>query len=135
VLALHDIANELRSKKLGGLFLQLDFEKAYDRVDCDFLREMLHQEGFSPTVVHRLMQLVSGGQTAVNINGEIGPFLCNARGVRQGDQLSPILFNFMVDAPAAMLSRAKEAAHVLGVVRHLIPGAGESLTCNTQMIL
>jgi hypothetical protein len=31
------------------------------------------------------MQLVQGGQTAININGEIGPFFRNARGVRQGE--------------------------------------------------
>jgi hypothetical protein len=32
VLALHEIVHELKVKKLGGLFLKLDFEKAYDRV-------------------------------------------------------------------------------------------------------
>ncbi|KAK1665860.1 hypothetical protein QYE76_054019 [Lolium multiflorum] len=68
------------------------------------------------------MQLVSGGQTAVNVNGEIGHFFRNARGVRQGDPLSPILFDFMVDALAAMLARAKEAGHIRGLVSHLIPG-------------
>jgi hypothetical protein len=62
VLALHEIAHELRTKRLGGLFLKLDFEKAYDRVDWDFLREVLHQKGFSATMVHRLMQLVSGAK-------------------------------------------------------------------------
>jgi hypothetical protein len=74
VLALHEIAHELRSKKLGGLLLKLDFEKAYDRVNWDFLREILVCKGFSPMMVHRLMQLFRGGQTAVNVNGEIGPF-------------------------------------------------------------
>jgi hypothetical protein len=33
VLALHEIVHELREKRLGGLFLKLDFEKAYDRVN------------------------------------------------------------------------------------------------------
>jgi hypothetical protein len=32
VLALHEIAHELRMKKLRGLLLKLDFGKAYDRV-------------------------------------------------------------------------------------------------------
>jgi hypothetical protein len=69
-----------------------------------------------------LMQLVRGGRTAINVNGEIGPFFRNARGVRQGDPLSPILFDFMVDALAAMLARANEAGHIRWVVPHLIPG-------------
>jgi hypothetical protein len=68
------------------------------------------------------MQLVVGGKTAININGEIGPYFRNARGVRQGDPLSPVLFDFMVDALAAMLARANEAGHIQGLVSHLIPG-------------
>jgi hypothetical protein len=104
------------------LILKLDFEKAYDRVNWEFLREVLFRKGFSPMMVHRLMQLVQGGQTAINVNGKIGPFFRNARGVRQGDPLSPILFDFMVDGLAAILSRARKAGHIRGVVPHLIPG-------------
>jgi hypothetical protein len=122
VLALHEITHEIRAKKLQGLVLKLDFEKAYDRVNWDFLREVLIRKGFLAMLVHWLMQLVQGGQTAINVNGEIGPFFRNARGVRQGDPLSPILFDFLVDALAAILSRACQAGHIRGVVPHLIPG-------------
>jgi hypothetical protein len=41
--------------------------------------------------------------------------------VRQGDPLSPILFDFVVGALAAMLSKANDAGHIQGVVPHLIP--------------
>jgi hypothetical protein len=108
--------------KQEGLLLKLDFEKAYDRVSWDFLQEILLRKGFSARVVHRLMQLVKGGQTAINVNGEIGPYFRNARGVRQGDPLSPILFDFIVDGLAAILARANLAGHIEGVVPHLIPG-------------
>jgi hypothetical protein len=71
--------HELRVKRLGGLLLKLDFEKAYNRVNWYFPQEVLLRKGFSAMVVHRLMQLVRGGQTAINVNGEVGPFFRNAR--------------------------------------------------------
>jgi hypothetical protein len=68
------------------------------------------------------MQLVTGAQTAIAINGEIGPFFRNKRGVRQGDPISPLLFNFMADALSAMIDAASRAGHIKGVVSHLIQG-------------
>jgi hypothetical protein len=103
-LALHEIAQELHVGKQEGLLLKLDFEKAYDRVSWDFLQEILLRKGFSARVVHLLMKLVKGGQNAINVNGEIGPYFCNARGVRQDDPFSSILFDFIVDGLAAILA-------------------------------
>ena len=68
------------------------------------------------------MQLVTGGQTAISINGEVGPYFRNKRGVRQGDPSSPLLFNFMADSLARMLDLASAAGHIHGVVPHLIEG-------------
>jgi hypothetical protein len=121
-LALHEIIHELKSKKMQVVLLKLDFAKAYDRVNWDFLKEVLLRKGFNPGFVHRMMQLVCGGQTAISINGEVGPYFCNKRGVRQGDPISPLLFDFMADALDAILVRAREAGHIRGVVSHLIPG-------------
>ncbi|XP_051229193.1 uncharacterized protein [Lolium perenne] len=108
--------------KLGGILLKLDFEKAYDRVNWDFLAEVLRGKGFEEGYIHRISQLVAGGQTAISINGVIGPFFRNKRGVRQGDPLSPLLFNFIGEALSAILSAAGRAGHIHGVVPHLIPG-------------
>jgi hypothetical protein len=84
---LHEIIHELKSKKLSAILLKLDFEKAYDRVNWQFLQEVLLKKGFEPAYVHRIMQLVRGGQTAISINGEVGPYFRNKRGVRQGDPM------------------------------------------------
>jgi hypothetical protein len=61
IVSLQEIIHETKSKKLTGVFLKLDFEKVYDRVDWKFLREALLWKGFDPGWVHRVMSLVSGG--------------------------------------------------------------------------
>jgi hypothetical protein len=91
-------------------------------VNWNFLAEVLRGKGFEEGYIHRVSQLVAGGQTAISINGVIGPFFRNKRGVRQGDPLSPLLFNFIGEALSAILSAAGRAGHIHGVVPHLFPG-------------
>jgi hypothetical protein len=63
-----------------------------------------------------------GEQTPINVNCESGPYFQNARGVRKGDPLSSILFDFMADGLATLLAKANESGHIRGVFSHLIPG-------------
>jgi hypothetical protein len=131
-LSLHEVIHELKTKNLSAIPLKLDFEKAYDRVSWSFLREVLRQKGFESGYIHRNMQLVEGGQTAIAINGEVGPFFRNKSGVRQGNPISPLLFDFIVDALARILEKAANAGHIQRVVPHLILGG--LLICGMLMI-
>ncbi|KAK1616897.1 hypothetical protein QYE76_022414 [Lolium multiflorum] len=67
-LALMEIIHDIRVRRHSGVLLKLDFEKAYDRVNWDFLGEVLRCKGFEEGYIHRILQLVSGGQTAISIN-------------------------------------------------------------------
>jgi hypothetical protein len=52
--------------------------------------------------------------------GKLAPILEIRGGVRQGDPISPLLFDFVVHGLALILDKANQAGHVSGVVPHLI---------------
>lgn len=43
---LHEIMHELKKKKMSGVILKIDFEKAYDNIRWDFVEEVLIKKGF-----------------------------------------------------------------------------------------
>jgi hypothetical protein len=71
---------------------------------------------FSLRWVEWVMQAVQGGKVSINVNGEQGGSF------RQGDPLSPLLFNLVVDTLGAMFEAAKEKGRIVGLVPHLIEG-------------
>jgi hypothetical protein len=81
-LALHEILDELHVYHQPAIILKLNFEKAYDRVNWAFLCTVLTQKGYESGNIHWLMHLVSSSQISICINGEVGPFFRNKRGVR-----------------------------------------------------
>lgn len=64
--------------------------------------------------------VVEGGTVIVRINNQTGKYIRSAKGVRQGDPLSPILFNFVADSLARMMDKALENGALTGLDSHLI---------------
>ena len=120
VVILQEVLHDLKSGKQEGIILKLDFEKAYDRVSWSFLEEVLIKKGFSERWVSWMLKVVKGGRVAVNLNGERGQFFRSFKGLRQGDPLSPLLFNLVGDAFSAMLNLACRQGELEGLVPHLI---------------
>ena len=77
-------------------------------------------KGFSPKWISWVKSFISGGSVAVNVNNDIGHFFQTRKGLRQGDPLSPILFNIVADMLSILIKRAKTQGQVGGVVPHLI---------------
>jgi len=122
VVILHEKVHELHRKKQSGVILKIDFEKAYDKVHWDFLLQTLRMKEFSSKWIEWVKSFISGGSVAINVNDEVGPFFQTKKGLRQGDPLSPILFNVVADMLAIIIKRAKADDQVGGVVPHLVDG-------------
>jgi len=110
----------MHRKKLDGMILKLDFEKAYDKVKWSFLQQTLIMKGFSPVWCRWIDQIVRGGSVNIKVNDDVGHFFQTKKGVRQGDPLSPILFNLVADMLATLIFWAKPNRQINGIVPHLV---------------
>jgi hypothetical protein len=59
-IILHETIHEMRRNKLDSVILNLDFEKAYDKVNWSFLQQMLRMKGFPQYGVNGLTKLCEG---------------------------------------------------------------------------
>jgi hypothetical protein len=102
VVVAHELVHSLHKKKDPGLIIKLDYEKAYDRISWDFLFEVLSSRGFSERWVNWIKCLMKGGSVGVILNGEESSYFKPGKGLRQGDPISPLLFNLVGDVLTKM---------------------------------
>ena len=97
----------IRRKKRSnsGMALLLDMEKAYDRVNFDYLFACLTSFGFPPSWIALLQSIYGVGSSRLLLNGHQSAEIPIGRGVRQGCPLSPLLFSIAIE-PLANLVRS-----------------------------
>ena len=84
--------------------LLLDFEKAYDKVDWDFLEALLSRLGFPTAWIKGVSSLYMHASSSVLFAGEYGTLFPISRSVRQGCPLAPFLFILFGEALSLYLS-------------------------------
>jgi hypothetical protein len=120
VIILHETIHELHTKKRNSVIVKIDFENAYDKVKWSFLQQTLRMKGFSPKWCRWIESMLTGRGVRIKINNEIGSYFQTKRGLRQGDPMSPILFNIVADMLALLIHRAKADGQIRGVLPHLV---------------
>ncbi|KAG1039990.1 hypothetical protein G6F43_012387 [Rhizopus delemar] len=77
--------------------LLCDQEKAYDRVHPTYLRSVLLAFGLPESFVSTICTLFFSTTMKVNVNGHSSSPVSLGRGLRQGDPISPLLFNLVIE--------------------------------------
>ena len=72
IMSLHEVMHHAHVKKQPSVILKLDFEKAYDKVNWDFLLECQKVRGFNDMWCSWIRQILYNGTVSVKINDHVG---------------------------------------------------------------
>jgi len=118
VLITHEVLHYLKTsdaEKRCYMAVKTDMSKAYDRLEWDFIRSVLHRLGFHPKWIALVMQCVSTVTYSFLINGSPRGRVTPSRGIRQGDPLSPYLFILCGEVLSGLCNRAQTEGSLKGI--------------------
>ena len=96
--------------------IEKEKNKAYDRVEWDFLEAIMVRFGFERRSVDWTMECVKTVSYNLVINGKPSCRINPSRGLRQGDPLSPYLFLFVSDILSRMILVEVQAQNIRGMM-------------------
>ena len=104
---LRDLIDLVDKEDSQGAFLFIDQEKAFDRVNHDFLYKTMETFGIGQSFIDWVKIIYSNATTKVKINGHLTANIPLKRGVRQGCPLSSLLYVLVIEILALALRKNK----------------------------
>jgi hypothetical protein len=105
-ILVRQVARKINQRRVPGVLIKIDLARAFDSVSWNFLSEVLRRMGFGQRYLKWVYILLSTANTRVLVNGNPGRRFTHARGLRQGDPTSPMLFVAAMEVLTAAIKRA-----------------------------
>jgi len=106
VLIANETIEEAKRCHKPCIVFKVDYEKAYNSVSWEFFIYMMSRMGFCSKWIKWMEGCLKSAFVSVLVNGSPSSEFFPQKGLRQGDPLSPLLLNIVVEALNGLMSQA-----------------------------
>jgi len=124
ILKVTHIINYCKRSNTPAYLMFLDQEKAFDRVDRNYMHKIIETFNFPPLIRSAIKAMYNNTSANITINGQISRNINLLSGVRQGCPLSPTIYALCIEALGCHI---RQNPRYKGLT---IPGAGTYKVCN-----
>ena len=97
------------------MFLNMDMEKAFDKMEWVFILSIMEKLGFHPTWISWIKLRISSSSFSIVLNGNPFGNFSPERGLRQGDPISPFIFIIGTEVLSRLLFREEAIGNLRGL--------------------
>ena len=105
---MRDVIDYCQARRVKGFILSVDQEKAFDKVDRDFLYAVLHRMGFGPNFIRAIRTIYTENFAHVLVNGFMSESFPVERSAKQGCSVSSNLYAIYIEPLALAIQSDKQ---------------------------
>jgi len=113
IIVAQEMVHSMSRVKGNKMFMsiKIDLEKAYDRLNWNFVEKCLEDCNFPPKLIQVIHHCISSPSYKILWNGEKTDSFVPTRGIRQGDPLSPYLFVICMEKLSHIIADQVDACY------------------------
>ena len=105
---MRDTIHYCQMHEINAYILSIDQEKAFDKLNRDFLMRVMKRMNFGPRFMSCIQAIYKNTKGNVLINGFVSMEFDITRGVRQGCPLSALLYGIYIEVLALAIKKSKD---------------------------
>ena len=106
------IMQNYNKKKIAGLILAIDFRKAFDSINHEYIQAVLKKFNFGNDICDWVKPFFNEREGRIMMNEHLTDKITLEQGVPQGDIISPFIFIIAVEI---LLIKIKESKNIKGI--------------------